>query len=39
MQALGLDTVVAQTVMVTLEDRVALARTVLEFTDRLRDGG
>ena len=37
-QALGLDTVVAQTVMVTLEDRVALARTVLDFTDRLRNG-
>ena len=35
-EALGLDTVVAQTVMVTLQDRVDLARTVLDFIDRLR---
>ena len=38
-RALGLDTVVAQTVMVSLQDRVDLARTVLDFTDRLRTGG
>ena len=38
-RALGLDTVVAQTVMVSLQDRVDLARTVLDFTDRLRAGG
>ena len=35
-EALGLDTVVAQTVMVTLQDRVDLARAVLDFIDRLR---
>ncbi|MYE11319.1 MAG: hypothetical protein F4X99_06585 [Gammaproteobacteria bacterium] len=35
-EALGLDTIVAQTVMGTLQDRVDLARTVLDFTDRLR---
>ena len=34
--AMGLDTVVAQTVMVTLQDRVDLARAVLDFIDRLR---
>ena len=33
---MGLDTVVAQTVMVTLQDRVDLARAVLDFIDRLR---
>ncbi len=38
-QALGLDTVVAQTIMVTLEDRVELARAVLDFADCLRAGG
>ena len=38
-QALGLDTVVAQTIMVTLEDRVELARTVLDFAGRPRAGG
>ena len=38
-EALGLDTLVAQTVMVTLNDRVELARTVLDFVDRLRAGG
>ena len=38
-QALGLDTDVAQTIMVTLEDRVELARTVVDFADRLRAGG
>ena len=35
-EALGLDTVVAQSVMVTLQDRVDLARAVLDFIDRLR---
>ncbi len=35
-EALGLDTVVAQTVMVTLQDRVDLACAVLDFIDRLR---
>ena len=35
-EALGLDTVVAQTVMVTLQDRVDLARAVLDFIDWLR---
>ncbi|MYE81136.1 MAG: 2-phospho-L-lactate transferase [Gammaproteobacteria bacterium] len=35
-EAMDLDTIVAQTVMGTLQDRVDLARTVLDFTDRLR---
>ena len=34
-QALGLATVVTQTVMVTLADRVALSRDALQFIDRL----
>jgi LPPG:FO 2-phospho-L-lactate transferase len=34
-QALGLATVVTQTVMVTLADRVALAREALQFIDKL----
>jgi LPPG:FO 2-phospho-L-lactate transferase len=34
-QALGLATVVTQTVMVSLDDRVALARDALQFIDKL----
>lgn len=37
-EALGVTTTVAQTVMLTLHDRIALARTALEFGHRLNPG-
>lgn len=39
MEDLGLPTLVTRTLMESLEDRVALARAVLEFADRLRAEG
>lgn len=36
--ALGVETTVTQTVMITLDDRIALARTALEFGHRLNPG-
>ncbi|MCZ6888850.1 MAG: 2-phospho-L-lactate transferase CofD family protein, partial [Gammaproteobacteria bacterium] len=38
-RALGLATVVAQSVMITLQDRVDLARTVVDFIRGLRKAG
>ena len=37
-EALGIETTVAQTVMLTLDDRIALARIALEFGHRLNPG-
>ena len=37
-EALGLETIAAQTVMVTLADRIELARTAIDFLRRLRPG-
>lgn len=37
-EALGIATIVAETVMLTLDDRIALARTALDFGHRLNPG-